>query len=242
MKVCLLGSGADLDKVNKYLSFSSFDIILISEYMSDMEFPDCESYYIAKSEIRNTESIILQILKIRDICNTTVVLCKDVLLDSRLSKIIFEYPSKNITFVLNINRMYDLHYLDTCKKNISVKSHQIVKVFSGRKLPKYHWLFAVLPIVLYLDGNVCNAQLSYDKSCVKIRTLHYEFEIYIYLDSSLADTIVQINDIQVCRVNYYNAIVNTFDPAYNNLKSKSTIKCFLDLMENFYNESEESSG
>lgn len=61
MTVCLCGSGADLDKVNKYLSFSPFDIILISEYVDDMKLPDCECYYIAKSEIKNTKSIILQI-------------------------------------------------------------------------------------------------------------------------------------------------------------------------------------
>ena len=35
MTVCLCGRGADLDKVNKYLSFSPFDIILISEYVDD---------------------------------------------------------------------------------------------------------------------------------------------------------------------------------------------------------------
>ncbi len=51
MTVCLCGRGADLDKVNKYLSFSPFDIILISEYVDDMKLPDCECYYIAKSEI-----------------------------------------------------------------------------------------------------------------------------------------------------------------------------------------------
>ena len=50
MTVCLCGRGADLDKVNKYLSFSPFDIILISEYVDDMKLPDCECYYIAKSE------------------------------------------------------------------------------------------------------------------------------------------------------------------------------------------------
>ena len=61
MTVCLCGRGADLDKVNKYLSFSPFDIILISEYVDDMKLPDCECYYIAKSEIKNTKSIILQI-------------------------------------------------------------------------------------------------------------------------------------------------------------------------------------
>ena len=32
MTVCLCGRGADLDKVNKYLSFSPFDIILISDF------------------------------------------------------------------------------------------------------------------------------------------------------------------------------------------------------------------
>ena len=58
MTVCLCGRGADLDKVNKYLSFSPFDIILISEYVDDMKLPDCECYYIAKSEIKNTKSII----------------------------------------------------------------------------------------------------------------------------------------------------------------------------------------
>lgn len=63
MTVCLCGRGADLDKVNKYLSFSPFDIILISEYVDDMKLPDCECYYIAKSEIKNTKSIILQISK-----------------------------------------------------------------------------------------------------------------------------------------------------------------------------------
>ena len=46
MTVCLCGRGADLDKVNKYLSFSPFDIILISEYVDDMKLPDCECYYI----------------------------------------------------------------------------------------------------------------------------------------------------------------------------------------------------
>lgn len=61
MTVCLCGRGADLDKVNKYLSFSPFDIILISEYVDDMKLPDCECYYIAKSEIKNNKSIILQI-------------------------------------------------------------------------------------------------------------------------------------------------------------------------------------
>ena len=68
MTVCLYGRGADLDKVNKYLSFSPFDIILISEYVDDMKLPDCECYYIAKSEIKNTKSIILQISE-KDICN-----------------------------------------------------------------------------------------------------------------------------------------------------------------------------
>ena len=65
MTVCLCGRGADLDKVNKYLSFSPFDIILISEYVDDMKLPDCECYYIAKSEIKNTKSIILQISRKR---------------------------------------------------------------------------------------------------------------------------------------------------------------------------------
>ena len=40
MTVCLCGRGADLDKVNKYLSFSPFDIILISEYVDDIILPN----------------------------------------------------------------------------------------------------------------------------------------------------------------------------------------------------------
>ena len=211
MTVCLCGSGADLDKVNKYLSFSPFDIILISEYVDDMKLPDCECYYIAKSEIKNTKSIILQISRKRHLQYTSVVLCKDILLDSKLSKIIFECSVKNITFVLNINRMFDLHYLDDCRKNISTETHQIIEVFSGRKLPQYHWLFAVLPSVLYLDDDVLSAQLSCDKSCAKIKTPNYEFEIHICDDSSLADTIVQINGTKICEINYYSAIINTFD-------------------------------
>lgn len=187
MTVCLCGRGADLDKVNKYLSFSPFDIILISEYVDDMKLPDCECYYIAKSEIKNTKSIILQISRKRHLQYTSVVLCKDILLDSKLSKIIFKCSVKNITFVLNINRMFDLHYLDDCRKNISTETHQIIEVFSGRKLPQYHWLFAVLPSVLYLDDDVLSAQLSCDKSCAKIKTSNYEFEIHICDDSSLAD-------------------------------------------------------
>lgn len=186
MTVCLCGRGADLDKVNKYLSFSPFDIILISEYVDDMKLPDCECYYIAKSEIKNTKSIILQISRKRHLQYTSVVLCKDILLDSKLSKIIFKCSVKNITFVLNINRMFDLHYLDDCRKNISTETHQIIEVFSGRKLPQYHWLFAVLPSVLYLDDDVLSAQLSCDKSCAKIKTSNYEFEIHICDDSSLA--------------------------------------------------------
>ena len=127
MTVCLCGRGADLDKVNKYLSFSPFDIILISEYVDDMKLPDCECYYIAKSEIKNTKSIILQISRKRHLQYTSVVLCKDILLDSKLSKIIFKCSVKNITFVLNINRMFDLHYLDDCRKNISTETHQIIE-------------------------------------------------------------------------------------------------------------------
>ena len=211
MTVCLCGRGADLDKVNKYLSFSPFDIILISEYVDDMKLPDCECYYIAKSEIKNTKSIILQISRKRHLQYTSVVLCKDILLDSKLSKIIFKCSVKNITFVLNINRMFDLHYLDDCRKNISTETHQIIEVFSGRKLPQYHWLFAVLPSVLYLDDDVLSAQLSCDKSCAKIKTSNYEFEIHICDDSSLADTIVQINGTKICEINYYSAIINTFD-------------------------------
>ena len=65
MTVCLCGRGADLDKVNKYLSFSPFDIILISEYVDDMKLPDCECYYIAKSEIKNTKCRYQE----KDICN-----------------------------------------------------------------------------------------------------------------------------------------------------------------------------
>ena len=220
MTVCLCGRGADLDKVNKYLSFSPFDIILISEYVDDMKLPDCECYYIAKSEIKNTKSIILQISRKRHLQYTSVVLCKDILLDSKLSKIIFKCSVKNITFVLNINRMFDLHYLDDCRKNISTETHQIIEVFSGRKLPQYHWLFAVLPSVLYLDDDVLSAQLSCDKSCAKIKTSNYEFEIHICDDSSLADTIVQINGTKICEINYYSAIINTFDPAYDKLKRK----------------------
>ena len=235
------GRGADLDKVNKYLSFSPFDIILISEYVDDMKLPDCECYYIAKSEIKNIKSIILQISRKRHLQYTSVVLCKDILLDSKLSKIIFECSVKNITFVLNINRMFDLHYLDDCRKNISTETHQIIEVFSGRKLPQYHWLFAVLPSVLYLDDDVLSAQLSCDKSCAKIKTPNYEFEIHICDDSSLADTIVQINGTKICEINYYSAIINTFDPAYDKLKRKKTIRCFMELMESFYNEQKEMS-
>ena len=186
MTVCLCGRGADLDKVNKYLSFSPFDIILISEYVDDMKLPDCECYYIAKSEIKNTKSIILQISRKRHLQYTSVVLCKDILLDSKLSKIIFKCSVKNITFVLS-------------------------------------------------------AQLSCDKSCAKIKTSNYEFEIHICDDSSLADTIVQINGTKICEINYYSAIINTFDPAYDKLKRKKTIRCFMELMESFYNEQKEMS-
>ena len=143
--------------------------------------------------------------------------------------------------MLNINRMFDLHYLDDCRKNISTESHQIIEVFSGRKLPQYHWLFAVLPSVLYLDDDVLSAQLSCDKSCAKIKTPNYEFEIHICDDSSLADTIVQINGTKICEINYYSAIINTFDPAYDKLKRKKTIRCFMELMESFYNEQKEMS-
>ena len=194
MTVCLCGRGADLDKVNKYLSFSPFDIILISEYVDDMKLPDCECYYIAKSEIKNTKSIILQISRKRHLQYTSVVLCKDILLDSKISKI-----------------------------------------------TQYHWLFAVLPSVLYLDDDVLSAQLSCDKSCAKIKTSNYEFEIHICDDSSLADTIVQINGTKICEINYYSAIINTFDPAYDKLKRKKTIRCFMELMESFYNEQKEMS-
>ena len=135
MTVCLCGRGADLDKVNKYLSFSPFDIILISEYVDDMKLPDCECYYIAKSEIKNTKSIILQISRKRHLQYTSVVLCKDILLDSKLSKIIFKCSVKNITFVLNINRMFDLHYLDDCRKNISTKLIRLSKCSREENYP-----------------------------------------------------------------------------------------------------------
>ena len=65
MTVCLCGRGADLDKVNKYLSFSPFDIILISEYVDDMKLPDCECYYIANRRLR------IQIDNIADIKKKT---------------------------------------------------------------------------------------------------------------------------------------------------------------------------
>ena len=52
----------------------------------------------------------------------------------------------------------------------------------------------------------------------------------------LADTIVQINGTKICEINYYSAIINTFDPAYDKLKRKKTIRCFMELMESFYNE------
>ena len=70
----------------------------------------------------------------------------------------------------------------------------------------------------------------------KIKTSNYEFEIHICDDSSLADTIVQINGTKICEINYYSAIINTFDPAYDKLKRKKTIRCFMELMESFYNE------
>lgn len=101
MTVCLYGRGADLDKVNKYLSFSPFDIILISEYVDDMKLPDCECYYIAKSEIKNIKSIILQISRKRHLQYTSVVLCKDILLDSFFKN---DYHSKDelLTYLTSI--------------------------------------------------------------------------------------------------------------------------------------------
>lgn len=80
-----------------------------------------------------------------------------------------------------------------------------------------------------------------DKSCAKIKQSNYEFEIHICDDSSLADTIVQINGTKICEINYYSAIINTFDPAYDKLKRKKTIRCFMELMESFYNEQKEMS-
>ena len=46
---------------------------------------------------------------------------------------------------------------------------------------------------------------------------------------------------KICEINYYSAIINTFDPAYDKLKRKKTIRCFMELMESFYNEQKEMS-
>lgn len=52
MTVCLYGRGADLDKVNKYLSFSPFDIILISEYVDDMNFRTVNAIILPNRRLR----------------------------------------------------------------------------------------------------------------------------------------------------------------------------------------------
>mgnify|MGYP001417684242 CR=1 FL=1 len=44
-----------------------------------------------------------------------------------------------------------------------------------------------------------------------------------------------------CSTCKYKAIINTFDPAYDKLKRKKTIRCFRELMESFYNEQKEMS-
>ena len=44
-----------------------------------------------------------------------------------------------------------------------------------------------------------------------------------------------------CSTCKYKAIINTFDPAYDKLKRKKTIRCFMELMESFYNEQKEMS-
>lgn len=206
MKVALCGQKDSVKKIETFLSFSDEEIMIFN--LSKNFVPKANCYFLCCHSIFLFEKLINQIYNIIGNESCVIVLDKHMLLSAKSTYKAFSLKRPKEFFSLNINRMFDLDYINSFVSQIhsSNCTFQHIEVYLGKDLPEYEWVYSVIPPLQYMSEKIVSIKQCTIGKGIQIYTTKKIYLVLVCRNNNSADIQVYVNQHQLPSINFFKAI------------------------------------